>query len=154
MFPPTRNPNPFDPDHDSSFRSTLYGTNHQQLHAISTSSSSRSQQQEAFDESLDYGFDELLYPQYSLDQDGEPEMSASVTRAAWDQLGDILGYYDDEISDSESVGSSGLLDFRNNNNNGRAGRRDGDGSEESISDYDMDEDDAEKRNRNEWEHIR
>ena len=65
---------------------------------------------------------------------------------AWEQLGDILGGMDEDISDNESVGSYGLMGFR-------GGFR-GDGAEDgSVSDLDVDEAERE-RGRKEWEDIK
>lgn len=67
-------------------------------------------------------------------------------RVAWEQLGDILGGLEEDISDSESVGSYGLMGFR-------SGHR-GEGSEDgSVSDLDVDEAERE-RGRKEWEDIK
>lgn len=147
VFPPNRS---F--DQDSAFRSSVFG----QLQPLQTSPTGLSLQSPpdtSSDDSLEYGFDDLLYPQYSVDEDGELETSPSATRKAWDRLGDILGHYDDEINDNESVGSFGLLDFRSGNNQGVARDR-ADSDEDSISEFEMDdEEEARLRNR-EWEHIR
>lgn len=66
-----------------------------------------------------------------------------ATSIAWEHLGDLLGRYDD-ISDSESVGSIGLLDFGRDESE--------DASDGSISDYDLDE--ARRDNEHEWERIK
>jgi hypothetical protein len=145
VFPPNRS---F--DHDSVSRSTLYGQPQSPL-SPSASMSLQSQQDTSLDEALEYGFDDLLYPQYSIDQDGELETSPSATKAAWDRLGNILGHYDDEITDSESVGSFGLLDFRGSNGMGRGGEVSG--SDDGISDFEMDDEEEVKQRNREWENI-
>ena len=93
------------------------------------------------DNTEEYEIDDLLSP--STEGDNELETGPLASRAAWDRLGDLLGHFD-EISDSESVGSFGFLDF------GRDNESDG-----SVSDLDMEEELVDERqNRNEWEQIR
>lgn len=60
-------------------------------------------------ESDEYSIDDLLSPR--LDAEGGPIDWQSSSRAIWDRLGDIMGRYDEDISDSESVGSEGLLNL-------------------------------------------
>lgn len=89
----------------------------------------------------EYEIDDLLSP--SAEGDNELETGPLASRAAWDRLGDLLGHFD-EISDSESVGSFGFLDFGRDND-----------SDGSVSDLDMEEESVDERqNRNEWEQIR
>lgn len=119
VFPPRRSMSSFDVD--SSFRAA-YG-------------------HDTSEDLGEYDADELLFGQG--DPDGE--MDPTSSRAAWDRLGDLLGHYDDDISDSESVGSYGFLGFGDGE----------DSSEGSVSDFDMDEEVCdEQKNRDEWEHIR
>ena len=61
--------------------------------------------------------DDLLTPRYSVDQNGVPSLYPDSLEGrggqldhAWSRLSDLLGDTED-ISDSESVGSVGMLDF-------------------------------------------
>lgn len=97
---------------------------------------------EATDDLGDYELEDLLHPRYQLDQDGELETDPASTRAAWDRLGDILGHYDD-VSDSESVESLGLMRFTRDT-----------GSDGSVSDLDIDEEAEQRQARSDWVHMR
>lgn len=138
-FPPRRSMNSF--DSESSYRPTpVFG--------LSSPQQGPSLGHESLDESLEFGVDELLSPQYQLNEYGELETDPDATRVAWDRLGDILGHYDD-VSDSESVGSFGLLDFSHK----ERGRNDRDESDGSVSEYELEEDSAEKT-RSKWERMK
>lgn len=120
VFPPTRSMTSFDVE--TSFRSS-YG------HETSA------------DDVGDYELEDLLRPRYQLDQDGELETDPTASRAAWDRLGDILGHYDD-VSDSESVESLGLMRFARDT-----------GSDGSVSDLDIDEEAEQRQARSDWVHM-
>lgn len=95
----------------------------------------------------DFEIDELLGGPVG---DGDEEWAnldhTARAQLAWDQLGDILGNLDEDISDSESVGSYGLMGFRDGGAYGAEGSEDG-----SVSDLDIQEED---RGRKEWGQIK
>jgi len=127
VFPPTRSVNSFEPEH----------------------SPVRSPGLQAEDDLDGFEVDELLGGGLDGADEGEEWAGldhAGRARVAWEQLGDILGGFDDDISDSESVGSYGLLGFRGGY--ARDGSEDG-----SVSDLDVDEAERE-RGRKEWEDIK
>lgn len=116
VFPPRRSMTSF--DHDNSFRSA-YG-------------------HDPLDDLGDYEVDDILNPR--LDREGEYDSDPLASRETWDRLGDIMGVYDEDISDGESVGSFGFLNFGD------------DGSDGSVSDFDIEEMD-EQKNLSDWGQI-
>ncbi|KAM0755828.1 hypothetical protein T439DRAFT_13398 [Meredithblackwellia eburnea MCA 4105] len=126
VFPPTRSVSTFEPD-PPPFRSPSFGA-------------------EMPDDLSEVEIDDLLGPHANLDLfDGDGEFDPMASRATWDRLGDLIGRYDEDISDSESVGPE--LHFLRIFN-GSSGSSDG-----SVSDLDMDEEMDREQIRHDWEAI-
>ncbi|SCV68896.1 BQ2448_1017 [Microbotryum intermedium] len=163
VFPPSRPITSF--DFDTSDPSNPNTSGHPLLPPTSpTLSRYPSDYPSNLDEYADYEVDDLLLYPRPIDEDGYLSTSEGgvldpleASRADWERLGQLVGQYDEDISDSESVGSlRGLLGYDRAQED-----EDGAGSDEGseVSKFELEEDTMDERQRaamaarNEWEHI-
>ncbi|KDE05127.1 hypothetical protein MVLG_04469 [Microbotryum lychnidis-dioicae p1A1 Lamole] len=165
VFPPSRPITSFGFDHPDELSNPTH--NGQTLLSPTSPTLSRypTDYPSNLDEYADYEVDDLLlYPRH-IDEDGYLSTSEGgvldpleASRADWERLGQLLGQYDEDISDSESVGSlRGLLRFERGE--GREGEGEEGSDDDGVSEFELEEERMDERQRkaiavrNEWEHI-